>query len=344
METVTVTARAADPWHNLALEEALLESAGERAVLYLWQNQNTVVIGRNQNAWRECRSALLESEGGKLARRSSGGGAVFHDLGNLNYTVILPRALYDAARIGRMLKCALAGCGIEAFESGRNDLILAGGEKFSGAAYQFTAGRALQHGTLLVSADMEKLGRYLAPSPLKLKAKGVLSVRSRVKNLCEEAPGLTVPLLCRAVADSFAEEFGPGPQVEEKDLVGSGSASSGERMSHVFSLDPSRVEELEKKYASWEWRYGETPRFDLRLEERFDWGTIELLISVRSGIAETVRVFTDAMDETLSERAERLLAGSRLTASALARRAALLGGLPGRDLAAWLKGIGPLQM
>lgn len=112
-----------NPWYNLALEEYLLQKAGEgEIILYLWQNQNTVVIGRNQNAWKECRYQLLEREGGKLARRLSGGGAVFHDTGNLNFTFIMDKKLYNLEKQLEVILSAVRSLGIEAGFSGRNDL------------------------------------------------------------------------------------------------------------------------------------------------------------------------------------------------------------------------------
>ena len=130
-----------DPFENLAIEQHLLETVGGGCCLfYLWQNQNTVVIGKNQNPYSECRVSLLEAEGGHLARRLSGGGAVFHDLGNLNFTFLVPTADYDLAKQQRVLLTACQSFGIPAEFSGRNDL-LADGRKFSGNAFYQGSGR-----------------------------------------------------------------------------------------------------------------------------------------------------------------------------------------------------------
>ena len=169
-----------DPFGNLAREQVMLEHGPKDGViLYLWQNENTVVIGRNQNAFKECRVSLLEEEGGKLARRLSGGGAVFHDHGNLNFTFLLPQEDFDVRRQLEVICRACKAFGIPAEISGRNDLT-AQGQKFSGNAFYKNGTRAYHHGTLLMNADMSKLGRYLSPPVAKLKAKGVDSVRSRV--------------------------------------------------------------------------------------------------------------------------------------------------------------------
>jgi len=195
-----------DPWKNLAREEFLMgDCADDEAIFYLWQNAHTVVIGRNQNAWSECRLDLLESEGGRLARRSSGGGAVYHDLGNLNYSFIVPRPLYSMERQLGVVLAALRSLGIDAEFSGRNDLLLEG-RKFSGNAYQLTRHRGLHHGTLLLSVDMSKLSRYLNVDPEKLQSKGVTSVTSRVVNLAEASPALTRDALMDALERAFLEE------------------------------------------------------------------------------------------------------------------------------------------
>ena len=307
-----------DPWYNLALEERLMDTCGDGATLYLWQNENTVGIGRAQNAWRECRVRLLEDEGGRLARRSSGGGAVYHDLGNLNFSFVLPRPAYDLGRQLSVIVSALSAFGVRAEVSGRNDLVLDSGEKFSGNAFRFTQGAALHHGTLLVSADMDKLSRYLAPSEKKLAAKGVTSVRARVTNLADVAPGLTVPLLTDALMEAFGRAYGAYTQL----------------MPDAF--DRAAVAALTEKYASWDWRFGKTPAFDVSLCERFDWGELELLLACRHGCVDTAHVFTDAMDPALSERLSAALTGAPFTPAALSARVAAVPGPEARSLAVWL--------
>ena len=190
-----------DPYLNLATEQHLMETVEEDAcILFLWQNQNTVVIGKNQNAWKECRTTLLNEEGGVLARRLSGGGAVFHDLGNLNFTFLVPQAEYDLDRQFTVIKEAVNMLGLNTERSGRND-VLAEGRKFSGNAFYKNGKQAYHHGTLLVDVDMDKLGRYLNPSKAKLPAKGVDSVRSRVVNLKELNSQITIASLKNAMAN-----------------------------------------------------------------------------------------------------------------------------------------------
>ena len=192
-----------EPYENLAVERFLMEAVEEgELILYLWQNRRTVVIGRNQNPWRECRLTELQRDGGSLARRLSGGGAVYHDLGNLNFTFCVQGMDYDLRRQQSVIleACHLLGIGAEL--SGRNDL-LAEGRKFSGNSFYNHNGYAFHNGTLLVDADLECIGKYLSPSRMKLEGKGVDSVRSRVVNLAELHPGLTVEHMCRAMTKAL---------------------------------------------------------------------------------------------------------------------------------------------
>ncbi len=291
MNRILVT-NSVDPYENLALEELLFETQGGGATLYLWQNQHTVVIGRNQNAWRECRVELLEKEGGFLARRSSGGGAVFHDLGNLNFTFLLPRDDYDLVRQLSVVQKAAGRFGIDTSFTGRNDLVLTDTqEKFSGNAFKFSRGIALHHGTILISADMEKLSRYLAPSQLKLEAKGVKSVKSRVTNLGWHNPELDVEHMKTALIEAFTEEYGEaGPQ-------------------NTTSVDLEKLNAIRERYASWGWRFGVTPSFNVSFENRFDFGCLELLLNVKNGVVASAVCYTDAMDDTLAARIQNALTG-----------------------------------
>ena len=204
LHTLSVlTAEGTDPRRNLALEATLLHQVrpGEE-ILYLWQNQRTVVIGRNQHAANEGRIQALEADGGHLVRRLSGGGAVYHDLGNLNFTFLTCRRDYDVARQTEVILQAVRALGIPAEKNGRNDLTV-DGQKFSGHAYYQTGDQCYHHGTLMVSVDLAPLEGYLNVSPLKLQAKGVASVRARVGNLADFCPGLTIPRLRQALVEAF---------------------------------------------------------------------------------------------------------------------------------------------
>lgn len=294
--------RDVDPYRNIATEKYLLEQVQPgQCILYLWQNKNTVVIGRNQNAWAECRTQLLEEEGGKLARRLSGGGAVFHDLGNLNFTFLVCDEDYDLDRQFDVILKACHSLGIRAEKSGRNDL-LAEGCKFSGNAFYHSQGHAYHHGTLLVDADMDKLSRYLTPSKAKLEAKGVRSVRSRVTNLKDLCPTLTCDILKVQLKAAFAEVYGCTP--------------------FTVSFDEAQLAQIAESanvLSQWQWCYGPKLPFSTVWEDRFSWGGIQIGLSVESGYIRDVHVFSDAMDWTVAEQVQQALQNCRFDLGDLTR-------------------------
>lgn len=309
-----------DPYLNLATEQHLLETVeGGCCLLYLWQNENTVVIGRNQNPWAECNASLLEEEGGHLARRLSGGGAVFHDLGNLNFTFLVPAEDYDLEKQQRVLLTACQSFGVPAELSGRNDL-MADGRKFSGNAFYRSGNRSYHHGTLLVDVDGKKLSRYLTPSKAKLEAKGVPSVRSRVVNLKELCPKITVEELKKALNNAFEKVYGhvSTPKV-------------------LRDADKARIAELRKTYASWEWRFGQKLPFTLRCEARFVWGGADLMLDVNKGVIQGAKLYTDAMDDRLPSLLETAVTGRNLEREDIRR--ALEGSGIAADLQADLFGL-----
>lgn len=298
MKLLIAESRLTDPHHNLALEETLLQAADDAVILYLWQNQNTVVIGRNQNPWKECRTALLQQEGGHLARRLSGGGAVFHDLGNLNFTFLMPQPSYDLDRQLEVICTAVRSFGITAERSGRND-ILAADRKFSGNAFYKNGKQAYHHGTILIDADMDRLSRYLSPSKAKLSAKGVDSVRSRVGNLRELNGAITIDSMKTALTAAFSTVY--GGSVEKIEVL----------------PDPALVE----RYRSWDWNYGQKLPFTLEWEERLTFGCVRIEAQVEHGIIRAAQVYSDAMDWQLPQRLEASLTGSRLDRAALTEKA-----------------------
>ena len=309
---------SANPHYNLALEELLFETE-KGFCLYLWQNKNTVVIGRNQNAWKECRIAELESEGGRLARRSSGGGAVFHDMGNLNFTFIAPVDRYDVTRQLSVIISAVNSLGIGSSFTGRNDIVTSTGAKFSGNAFRKSGTTGMHHGTLLVDVDMGKLSRYLVPSQAKLAAKGIESVRSRVANLTEFRPSLTIDELKEAVACAFIKEYGQCETLSEE------------------SLDKALLAEKTARYSSWEWNKGRSPAFDLSLSNRFSWGELTLELSLENGCITRLHPWSDAMDEQLILKLPALITGHRLDMEELSAAVSSLCTPEACDIARWLR-------
>ena len=296
-----------NPYDNLALEEYLRRRENFlQPMLYLWQNEKTVVFGRNQNPWRECHLDLLRKDGGIPARRASGGGAVFHDLGNLNFTFLLPTPLFDISRQISVIAQALRSFGIATCYSGRNDL-LAQGAKFSGNAYYKTRDVSYHHGTLLVHADMELLGKYLRVSPAKLRSKGVTSVRSRVINLASLRQDLNVHSLEEALAHAFAEEYRlPGESPFPLDL-------------EELRKDPL-FEKLREHFSGRDWILGNSPTFDLVLEHRFSWGGLELLIISAKGKITSLQINSDALETDEIARIPEILEGCFLSFETMGER------------------------
>jgi lipoate-protein ligase A len=289
-----------DPWFNLSFEEHLLKNAREGEVtLFLWQNDNTVVIGRNQNPWRECRFTELEKDGGKLARRLSGGGAVYHDRGNLNFTFVAKENLFEISRHLEVIIGAVKLHGIKAEFSGRND-ILAEGRKFSGNAFCSDGGNCYHHGTLLVSSDMKKLGKYLQVSKEKIASKGIESVEARVANLSSLEPSIDVDGLISSLEKSFETVY--GGRITER-------ATADKEL--------AAMDKLYEKYSSWDWRYGETPNFEINLYNRFRWGDLDINLNLKEGSICEAAVFSDSIDSGLIQSVRENLTGLKFTKQAM---------------------------
>jgi len=328
VRTRLVLSPVRNPWRNLAWEEYLTKNcADDEAVFYLWQNAHTVVIGRNQNAWAECRIGLMEKEGVTLARRSTGGGAVYHDLGNLNFSFVMPREHYDMTRQLNVILSALKALGVSAEFTGRNDLTV-DGRKFSGNAYQMTRRTGLHHGTLLVDSNMSVLPRYLNVDPEKLRSKGVKSVASRVVNLKEAVPSLTVEKMYVPLEEAFLAEYGGGCVTREDSLP-----------------DDDLYRELYARYSSREWLLGRSPQCGATLRRRFAWGGVQLCFDIENAAVKDLRVFSDAMDGELIQATERCLDGLAFDWNVWSE--ALERDFPQqmeiRDLAAWFREHPELQ-
>ena len=298
-----IHSRQTDPRHNLALEELLLHRVkpGE-CILYLWQNQHTVVIGRNQHAENECRIQALEADGGHLVRRLSGGGAVYHDLGNLNFTFLVTGEDYDVAKQTETILRAVQLVGIHAEKNGRNDLTV-DGQKFSGHAYYRTGNQCYHHGTLMVAVDMAPLEKYLNVSPLKLQAKGVQSVRSRVANLRDFRPELTIQELEEALETAFSQVYGlPVQSLRYEDL------------------DQQALAEGQARFSRPEWIYGDSRPMAVSREARFDWGLLRLDYDQQNGVITQAALWSDGLDADFLSQVPQLIQGCPLEAEALRAR------------------------
>lgn len=291
MSNYIYSAPTGDGWLNLARDGYFLENNKKGdVILYFYVNKNAVIIGRNQNAWKECSIANMDADGVQLVRRHSGGGAVFHDNGNLNFSFITDEKHYDLNRQMRVILNAVSKLGLKAELSGRNDITV-DGKKFSGNAFSLAKGNRSHHGTILVNADLTKLSNYLCVSKEKMRSKGIDSVRARVCNLCELSSGLTVEAMRRLVIESFIEEYGAASE-----YVFDGTALA-------------EVEERRERLASWEWRFGKTPQFDFETDKRFSFGDTQIYFNLRDGVIRETKVYSDCLDTELTTEIENALKG-----------------------------------
>jgi len=264
---ILVKSESTNVYINQGIEKALFDGVNDNEyILYLWSNDNTVVIGRNQDAYMEVDVDLLKKEGGYVARRLSGGGAVFHDLGNLNFTFIAKKENFSLEKNRRIILNALKSLGLEAYLTGRNDIEISG-SKVSGNAYYKYEDKEFHHGTMLVTSLKDKVARYLTPSQAKFASKSVKSVKSRVASL-NEFKDVNKEDFANAMQESFEKEFNlPLEIVSSKKIMNAKSAffsneewvlgrkkeykykahfeEDGIRYDIVFNLDNDRVSNCE---------------------------------------------------------------------------------------------------
>lgn len=261
MSCAVYLSESMDAYFNLAAEEYLFSILKENDIaLFLWRNEPSVIIGRNQNAWKECNLKAIFENGAVLCRRKSGGGAVYHDAGNLNFSFLAGKTRYDVQKQFDVILDALGRLGIESSVSGRNDLV-ANGKKFSGNAFRVTKTKSYHHGTLLVDADLAALERYLLPPENAIYSKGIESVRSRVVNLAEILPFLNIEMLKEGIIGSFRDSY---------DCKG----CSIRRISESGYLELFAKEI--KAVKAFGWKYGNTPAFCATYKTGFEWGDFEI--------------------------------------------------------------------
>lgn len=282
--------KSTDPYYNLAFEEYVLTHRTEGDYLLLWQNDNTIVVGQNQNTEAEINRAFVEQHHINVVRRSTGGGAVYHDLGNLNYSFITDVG-DDGISIRRFTEpvvAALRSLGLNAEASGRND-ILVEGRKVSGTAQRRHGGRILHHGTLLFDANPGMVAGALNVDPEKFRSKSTKSVRSRIGNIRDFLPNdMELPAFWAYLKDALS---GGG--------LTPGALSAGE----LAEVDRLKRE----KYDTWEWNYGRSPKFDVRCKRYWDGGCLEANVSIANGVITDVRFFGDFLSVCgLEELVERL--------------------------------------
>ncbi len=298
---------ATDPYFNLAAEEYVLEK-GEGAAFLLWRNGPSVIIGKNQNAFAQLRLPFVQANHIQVARRLTGGGAVFHDLGNINFTFITDASEHDQIDFARFTAPIIANLkqfGVAATLNGRNDL-LAVGRKISGNAqcvYHTDDGRRrlLHHGTLLFSADLSRLSGALQVNREKMESKGIESVVSRVANI-RELPGYSGP----DTVEAFLQN-----------LVDSAAADYGAAREYTLEESAAIRRLAEKKYSTWDWIFGQSGEYRVRREKRFDFGSVSVSLDAYKGVIRRIAFFGDYFGAEDTAHLEEHLVGVQLEPKAL---------------------------
>ena len=286
---------------NLSLENLIIDShTVDCPILYLWQNDKNIVIGKYQNPWKECNIQKMKENNVQLARRKSGGGAVFQDMGNIVYSFILPNTseIKDFKEVNNeVLSNLFKKLDINAEFSGRNDIQIEG-KKFSGNAFRIIPttprkqGKSLHHGTMLLDVDMNGLSNYLNVNKIKLISKGVDSVRSRVINISEIKPNIKSEQVYKLLEESFIEYYAP-KEIENIEVPNNNTEWN--------------VENDYKLITSWEWLYGGSPSFTNSLEFKFNWGLVDLSLNVENGLICSAQLFSDTLQEGLIENIRSIL-------------------------------------
>jgi lipoate-protein ligase A len=305
------------PYFNLALEERFLVDTDIEAVI-LWRNSRSVIIGRNQNAAEEINAEYARLRDIPVIRRQSGGGAVFHDLGNVNFTIIRDMRMGDFNNYAFFTTPVieyLKTLGVNAELQGRNDLAI-DGAKFCGNAQAVKNGRIMHHGCILYNADFTSLEGILTPRGLKFESHGVKSVRKRVTNIADH---IRNPMTVEKFFEGICGHFAALMDAEPYELSPEDIASTDDLVS--------------RKYSKWEWNYGKSPPYDMKRSRRYDFGIIDVLLAVERGTIRDAHIFGDFFGVNDKEELEKKLRGVRH------ERQAVLDALRCVEIGEYIKGM-----
>ncbi len=286
-----------DPYYNLALEEYCLKNVDmDEDYFLLWQNAPSIIVGKNQNTFEEINPKFVDENSIHVARRISGGGAVYHDYGNLNFTFVAnieDAATVDFKKYAMPIIEALKTLGINADLSGRNDITI-DGKKISGNAQRMYRKKLMQHGTLLFDVNIHDLVDSLNVKMDKITSKGIKSVRSRVTNIKEHLDR----------------------EIDIKDfweLIHQYLSEDG-RSEEILLTDDEKAEikkMRDQRFSTWDWNYGVSPKFDIVNEKRFPGGKIEFAAEVKEGVIESIRFFGDYLGIRPVDEVEESLSGQK---------------------------------
>ena len=312
-----------DPYYNLALEEYVFEHLDRsQDWLILWQNENAIVIGKYQNTIEEINVEYVTEQNISVVRRLSGGGAVYHDRGNLNYTLIVDQDEsfdFNFRYFVQPVTEALKTFGVTAEFSGRNDITI-GGKKFSGNSQYIKKKRILHHGCIMVDSNLNHLEHALRVKNIKVKSKSTKSVRSRVTTINEHA---VPPVSMEAFKEELKKQAAAGNVLEYYELT---------------AKDFAGIEQLRKeKYMTWEWNYGASPVYTVSRTKKFPGGIVEARLDVEKGIIRNLRFFGDFFGNGDIAELEQALCGHPLNEG-------LMNVLQHRNVSDYINGIGPADL
>ena len=296
MKLQVVISNQYNPFLNRAVEQYLTDcQTADTVTMYLWKNQQTVVIGYNQNPYSECNVRLLLDEGGHLMRRGTGGGAVYHDLGNINFSFVADKSLYDLKKQMSVIQEALLKYGLRTEMSGRNDLTYEG-RKFSGNAFAKGQRNNLHHGTILIKTDGAMMQRYLIVDKAKLMKNGVKSVASRVINLSELVPELTSENIKQPLIASFEKVYGGKASLLDFDTL----------------INNKDVQAIREHIASDDFLFGRWRQFKTTKKAQFSWGNVDIALHIdeAKSIITEVQIASDCLEPETIRQAEQLLQGN----------------------------------
>ncbi|MYL32332.1 lipoate--protein ligase [Pontibacillus yanchengensis] len=298
-----------DPRINLAIEEYVLKNLdidNNNTYLLFYINEPSIIIGKNQNTIEEINTDYVEEHGIHVVRRLSGGGAVYHDLGNLNFSFLTKddgNSFHDFAKFTKPVTDALQKVGVKAELSGRNDVQLEDGRKISGNAQFSTKGRMFSHGTLMFDSEIENVVSALRVKSEKIRSKGIKSIRSRVANISDEVDeSMSMQafkdMLLRYIFDVQSIEEVPQYKLTEEDWK------------KIYELS-------EERYQKWEWNYGKSPAANIQHSHRFDGGTVDVRLDVKKGNIENAKIYGDFFGVGDVSEIENRLIGTRYDRSSI---------------------------
>ena len=289
-----------DPYINLAIEEYVLKNFGEEdTYLLFYINEPSIIVGKNQNSIEEINTEYVEGNGIKVVRRLSGGGAVYHDEGNLNFSFITKDdgdSFHNFAKFTEPVVTALNSVGVPAELIGRNDLLIEG-RKFSGNAQFSTRGRMFSHGTLMLDSNIDHIVSALNVNQAKIESKGIKSIRSRVANIAEF---LNEPISMNEFKDLILKSIFSVDDVEEVPQY------------MLTEEDWEKINEISKdRYQQWEWNYGKSPAYNKKASHKFASGLLDVRLDVRKGLIENCKIYGDFFGLGDVTEIENVLVGVR---------------------------------